>query len=99
MGSLAQDVWYFATISTPGESSSVPLSEFEIAVGGITSIPVVAGAIYISFKAFGQKNLIGDESKDVRKAPIVASPGDKAEKQIAKVRESTSKADKKIETQ
>ena len=37
------------------------LSGFEIAIGGISSIPVVGGLIFLGFKAFGEKNL--DASK------------------------------------
>ena len=37
------------------------LSAFEIAVGGITSVPVLGGLIFLIYKAFGEKNL--DTSK------------------------------------
>jgi hypothetical protein len=33
------------------------LSGFEIATGGITSIPVTATLIFLGYKAFGEKNL------------------------------------------
>ena len=33
------------------------LSGFEIATGGITSIPITATLIFLSYKAFGEKNL------------------------------------------
>ena len=33
------------------------LSGFEIATGGITSIPVTAALIFLGYKAFGEKNL------------------------------------------
>ena len=37
------------------------LSAFEIAVGGITSVPVLGGLVFLIYKAFGEKNL--DTSK------------------------------------
>jgi len=46
------------------------LSEFEIAIGGITSIPVVGGLIFFGFKSFGEKSL--DTSKlTPKKKPVV----------------------------
>ena len=46
------------------------LSGFEIAVGGITSIPVLGGLIFLGYKAFGEKNL--DTSKLKPKKPAAA---------------------------
>tara|TARA_B100001173_G_scaffold283461_1_gene269028 strand:+ start:1817 stop:2191 length:375 start_codon:yes stop_codon:yes gene_type:complete len=46
------------------------LSGFEIAVGGITSIPVTGGLIFLAYKAFGEKNL--DASKLKPKKPAQA---------------------------
>ena len=43
------------------------LSGFEIATGGITSIPVTATLIFLSYKAFGEKNL--DTTKYKPKKP------------------------------
>ena len=47
------------------------LSGFEIAIGGISSIPVVGGLIFLGFKAFGEKNL--DASKLKPKKPAAAA--------------------------
>lgn len=47
------------------------LSGFEIAVGGITSVPVLGGLIFLGFKAFGEKNL--DTSKLKPKKPAAAA--------------------------
>ena len=46
------------------------LSGFEIAIGGITSIPVTGGLIFLGYKAFGEKNL--DASKLKPKKPAQA---------------------------
>jgi hypothetical protein len=37
------------------------LSGFEVAIGGITSIPVISGLIFLSYKSFGENSL--DTSK------------------------------------
>ena len=47
------------------------LSGFEIAIGGVSSIPVVGGLIFLGFKAFGEKNL--DASKLKPKKPAAAA--------------------------
>ena len=44
------------------------LSGFEIATGGITSIPVTADLIFLGYKAFGEKNL--DATKYKPKKPV-----------------------------
>ena len=44
------------------------LSGFEIATGGITSIPVTAALIFLGYKAFGEKNL--DTTKYKPKKPV-----------------------------
>ena len=46
------------------------LSGFEIATGGITSIPVTAALIFLGYKAFGDKNL--DATKYKPKKPVQA---------------------------
>ena len=46
------------------------LSGFEIAIGGITSIPVTGGLIFLGYKSFGEKNL--DASKFKPKKPAQA---------------------------
>ena len=52
------------------------LSGFEIAMGGVTSIPVLGGLIFLGFKAFGEKNL--DASKLKPKKPAAAAKKDPA---------------------
>ena len=48
------------------------LSAFEIAVGGITSVPVLGGLIFLIYKAFGEKNLDASKLKP-KKAPTKAA--------------------------
>ena len=47
----------------------MPLSGFEIAVGGITSIPVVSGLVLLGYKAFGEKALDSSKLKPKAKPP------------------------------
>ena len=47
------------------------LSGLEIAIGGITSIPVVGGLVFLGYKTFGEKNL--DTSKLKPKKPAAAA--------------------------
>jgi hypothetical protein len=46
------------------------LSEFEIIVGGLTSIPVVAGIFFLIEKTYGSRNYL--------RKPVKASPASKA---------------------
>ena len=50
------------------------LSGFEIATGGITSIPVTAALIFLGFKAFGEKSL--DATKYKPKKPVQTKKAD-----------------------
>ena len=47
----------------------MPLSGFEIAVGGMTSIPVVGGLVLLGYKSFGEKNLDSSKLKPKAKPP------------------------------
>ena len=50
------------------------LSGFEVSVGGISSIPVSAGLIYLAYKSWGEKNLDSSRLKPkpvVKKASVV----------------------------
>ena len=49
------------------------LSEFEIAIGGITSIPAMGGLIFLGYKSFGERSL--DTSKLKPKRKQTASKG------------------------
>ncbi|WP_413441081.1 hypothetical protein [Synechococcus sp. MIT S1220] len=76
------------------------LSNFEIAVGGIMSIPVVGGLVFLGYKSFGEKNL--DTSK-LKPKKVVAkkkdpTPKSEAGEKPAKKAETTSKPEKTAET-
>ena len=43
------------------------LSEFEIAIGGITAIPVVGGLIFLGYKSFGESSLDTSKLKPQKK--------------------------------
>ena len=46
------------------------LSGFEIAMGGITSIPVVGGLIFLGYKSFGESSLDTSKLKPKQKPTI-----------------------------
>ena len=50
----------------------MPLSGFEIAVGGMTSIPVVSGLVLLGYKSFGEKALDSSKLKPKAKAKPAA---------------------------
>ena len=57
------------------QQRTMALTEFEIAIGGITSIPVTAGLIFLGFKTFGEKNLDASKFKPKKAAqPKKADP-------------------------
>ncbi len=68
------------------------LSEFEIAIGGITSIPVVGGLIFLGFKSFGEKSLDTSKLKP-KKKPVV-----KKETPAVEVKKETPAVEVKKET-
>lgn len=68
------------------------LSEFEIAIGGITSIPVVGGLIFLGFKSFGEKSLDTSKLKP-KKKPVV-----KKETPVTEVKKETPATKVKKET-
>ncbi|BEV36403.1 hypothetical protein CREGCYN_12150 [Synechococcus sp. M16CYN] len=45
------------------------LTSFEIAVGGVTAIPVISGLVFLTYKGFLEKNL--DISRPETREPIV----------------------------
>ena len=49
------------------------LSAFEIAVGGITSIPILGVLIFLIYKAFGEKNLDTSKLKPKKAASVGAA--------------------------
>ena len=46
------------------------LSGFEIAIGGITSIPVVGGLIFLGYKSFGESSLDASKLKPKQKTTV-----------------------------
>ena len=46
------------------------LSGFEIAMGGITSIPVVSGLIFLGYKSFGESSLDASKLKPKQKTTV-----------------------------
>ena len=66
------------------------LSEFEIAIGCITSVPVVGGLIFLGFKSFGEKSL--DTSKLKPKEKPVA----KKETPATKVKKETPASEEEV---
>ena len=50
---------------------AMALSEFEIAIGGLTSIPVVGGLFFLGYKSFGESSLDTSKLKP-KKKPAVA---------------------------
>ena len=46
------------------------LSGFEIAMGGITSIPVVGGLIFLGYKSFGESSLDASKLKPKQKTAV-----------------------------
>ncbi|WP_148228800.1 hypothetical protein [Parasynechococcus marenigrum] len=77
------------------------LSEFEIAIGGITSIPVVGGLIFLGFKSFGEKSLDTSKLKP-KKKPVVKkeTPATevKKEKPATEVKKEPPASEEKIST-
>ena len=46
------------------------LSEFEIAIGGLTSIPVVGGLIFLGYKSLGESSLDTSKLKPKKKTAV-----------------------------
>ena len=64
------------------------LSEFEIAIGGLTSIPVVGGLIFLGYKSLGESSLDTSKLKPKQKTAVAKGsptpdkkdPGTKSQK-------------------
>ena len=59
------------------------LSGFEIAVGGIASIPVLGGLVFLGYKAFGEKNLDASKLKPKKPAATDKKAAPAADKKAA----------------
>ena len=69
------------------------LTGFEISVGGVLSIPVVAGLTFVGFKTWGEKSLDASKYKPKKPAPAAAAKKPAPEKSAAP--EKKAAADKK----
>ena len=49
---------------------AMALSEFEIAMGGLTSIPVVGGLIFLGYKSLGESSLDTSKLKPKKKTAV-----------------------------
>ena len=53
------------------------LSQFEIAVGGITSVPLMSSLVLVLYKSFGEKRLdiagLAQKKVSVRSTPLVSN--------------------------
>ena len=68
------------------------LSGFEIAMGGVSSIPVLGGLVFLGFKAFGEKNLDASKLKPKKPAPAAKKESAAAEKKPAPAAPKTPKS-------
>ena len=57
------------------------LSEFEISVGGITSIPLTSSLVLLLYKAFGEKRLDASKLK-LKKVAAKAMPSTPKEEKV-----------------
>ena len=58
------------------------LSGFEIAMGGITSIPVVGGLIFLGYKSFGESSLDASKLKPKQKTTVKKETPEPDKKEI-----------------
>ena len=68
------------------------LSGFEIAMGGVSSIPVLGGLVFLGFKAFGEKNLDASKLKPKKPAPAAKKESAAAEKKPTPAAQKTPKS-------
>ena len=80
------------------------LSQFEVAVGGISSIPVLSAIIFGLYKGMGEKNLVSTQTKKKTTATTTVKtsantkgdqkPTDKPDKVSTQKAENTAQAEK-----
>ena len=58
------------------------LSEFEISVGGITSIPLTSSLVLLLYKAFGEKRLDASKLKPKKSVATKAMPSTPKEEKV-----------------
>ena len=53
------------------------LSQFEIAVGGITSVPLISSLVLVVYKSFGEKRLdiagLTQKNASIRSTPLASN--------------------------
>ena len=69
------------------------LSGFEIAIGGITSIPVVGGLVLLGYKSFGESALDTSKLKPKKKPPVKQEKAVKREKSVSEEKSSATKSE------
>ena len=79
-------MWQHQSMIKFGQYSkgTMALSEFEIAIGGISAIPVVGGLIFLGYKSFGESSLDTGKLKPIKK-PAVAKETPTPDKKIPKI--------------
>ena len=78
------------------------LSEFEIAIGGLTSIPVVGGLIFLGYKSLGESSLDTSKLKPKKKTAVAKGaptqdkkdPGEKSQKTEKNINTTTTNKEK-----
>ena len=63
------------------------LSGFEIAMGGITSIPVVGGLFFLGYKSFGESSLDASKLKPKQKTTVKKETPAPDKKEIKEIKE------------
>ena len=74
------------------------LSGFEIAMGGITSIPVVGGLIFLGYKSFGESSLDASKLKPKQKTTVKKETPAPDKKEIKEKSQNQEIKEKKITT-
>ena len=72
---------------------NVALSGFEIAMGGIASIPVVGGLVLLGYKSFGESALDTSKLKPKKKPPVKQEKVVKQEKSVSEKKSSATKSE------
>ena len=74
------------------------LNNFEIAVGGLTSIPAIGGLVFLSFKTWGERNLDASKLKPKKPQPPATKQEVKKKPEATKKTDSTNDKNLKPET-
>ena len=69
------------------------LSGFEIAMGGVTSIPVVGGLVFLGYKSFGESALDTSKLKPKKKPAVKQEKTVKQEKSVSEKKSSATNSE------